>query len=361
MATDRTAEAAALLVDRAWDAYHEGRPHEALSAARRAVEAAGRLDDPVLLVRALSAEAGVLKMTGDEKAALARYTRILGLARDPATSSRLDHPDTATVIASAYWDWTDSARHVTSIPVRELFRMLDEGQRWLTATGHRDWSASLLMQRARVHSVLGEHDLAVAVGQEALALKLRHPDAAGYSLAVYRCVLGDILLLAGRAGEAAEQYEAALAEADGDVWEQGAAHSGLAECAVEAGDPVRGVREATLAVQLSERLGDDYLACDLAVLAKAHRAAGDLEAGWQAACLAMDAAARVGSHDRSFRAALAAADIALDRGDLVTAGRLVSELGGHAAALDASAGTASRSGEVAVRRERHAGLSVAGS
>jgi tetratricopeptide (TPR) repeat protein len=353
MPASHTSQAAALLVDRAWDAYDEGRLQEALSAAARAVEAAGRLADPVLLVRALSAEGQALKSAGDCKAALARYTRILGLAQDPATSSLLDHPDTATAIASAYSEWVDCARFLTSIPVRELFRVLDEGQRWLTVTGHRDWSASLLLMRAYLHSSLGQHDAAIAAAQEALTLKLRHPEAAGYRMPCYHWALGDALLKGGRASEAAELYEAALTAVDAIVWDQCAAHGGLAECAMAAGDPVRAVREARLAVQLSETLGDDWHAYYLATLARASRAAGELEAGWQAASRAMDAAARTDDHYRFYRAALAAADIALDRGDLRAAGQLLDELDNLVVAFDAAVGVTLHATEAAARRDRY--------
>ena len=94
-----------LLVDQAWAAYEEGHFQEALAAAGRAIEAAGQLDDPVLLVRALQIEASTLRLMGDFAAALARYTRIMGLAEDPATSGRLDDPDAAEAVADAAWTW----------------------------------------------------------------------------------------------------------------------------------------------------------------------------------------------------------------------------------------------------------------
>ena len=79
------AGAAGLLIAQAWDAHGQGRYGTARAAAARAAQAARQLDDPVLLVRALSAEATALSMLGDRAAALARYTQILGLAEDPAT------------------------------------------------------------------------------------------------------------------------------------------------------------------------------------------------------------------------------------------------------------------------------------
>jgi hypothetical protein len=151
MAEDLGARAAGLLVDEAWAAHSEGRYRQAVAAASRAVEAAGQLDDPVLLVRALSAEAGALRLLGDDGAALARYTRILGLAEDPASSSRPDHPSAAEAVADAYWSWVACARFLTGIPWRELSGVLDAAERWLAATGHRDWRAAILSERAGIH------------------------------------------------------------------------------------------------------------------------------------------------------------------------------------------------------------------
>jgi tetratricopeptide (TPR) repeat protein len=199
VAEELGARAAGLLVSQAWDAINAGRFLEALSAAGRAVLAAGQLDDPVLLVRALDAEAAALQMTGDHAAALARYTRILGLAGDRATSGRLDDP----AAARAHWNWVGCARFLTGIPVRDLFGVLEAADRWLEATGHRDWRAAVLLQRAHVHRRLGDHEAAAADAQEALAAAVRHPDAPGYTLATHRFQLGDMLREAGRAGSAA--------------------------------------------------------------------------------------------------------------------------------------------------------------
>ena len=54
MAEELGAWAAGLLVDEAWAAYQEDRYQQAVAAAGRAVEAAGQLDDLVLLVQALN-------------------------------------------------------------------------------------------------------------------------------------------------------------------------------------------------------------------------------------------------------------------------------------------------------------------
>ena len=352
MAEDLGVQAAGLLVDRAWDAISAGRYQEALSAAGRAAEAAGQIDDLVLLVRALDVEANTLNLIGDATAALARYTRILGLAQDPASRHRLDDPDAARVVARAHWDWVGAARYLTSIPLRDLFGVLDAAERWVAATGHRDWRASILAERADLHALLGEYEAAVAAAQEALADKIRHPDAPGYGLTDHRYTLGDILCDAGRAAEAVPYYQAILAEPDAGPWERFRAHEGLSWCAVDAGDLVAARREARLAVQLAEALGDDALCSSLGVLARACRAAGDLEAAWQAAVRRLEPAGRIGDHYRPYQAAIDAADIALDRGDHAAAGRLLDELDQHARAMDTATGTTTHTAQAARLRQR---------
>jgi tetratricopeptide (TPR) repeat protein len=352
MAEDLGARAAGLLIGQAWDAYRGGRFQQALAAAERAVQAAGQLDDPVLLVRALRVQGAAFQVTGDPAAALVRYTRIMGLAEDPATGSRLDDPTAAEAVADAYWRWAEAARLAGGIPVRELFRVLEAGDRWLTATGHRDWRASILLQRAMVHHRLGETEAAIAAAGEALAATAQYPDVPGCTLNDCRYQLGAILHDAGRAAEAAPHYQAILDDPGAGLWAQRIAHKGLAWCALEAGDPGTARRQAHTAVLLAEPLGDDALCLSLDVLAEACRADGDLEAAWQAATRYLEAAGRIGGHYRPYYAARIAADVARDRGDLATARRLLEELAGHAEALDADTGSTVYADETARRRQR---------
>ena len=234
------------------------------------------MDDPVLLVRALNVEASSLQLMGDTTAALARYTRILGLAEDSSTRGRLDEPMAAWTVASAYSNWVDAAQYVPGIGVRDLFGVLDAAERWLAVTGHRDWRAGVLLQRALVHNRLGEMDAAVAAAQEALALETQHPDAPGYTLNAYRYILAAILRDAGRPVEAVPHCQAVLADPEANPLDRRAAHVGLAWCALGAGDVAAGRREARAAVLLAESLGDDALCLSFEVLAEACRAAGDL-------------------------------------------------------------------------------------
>ena len=296
---------------------------------------------------------------GDHPAALARYTQILGLAEDPATGGRLDDPQAAQAVAAAHWSWVESARFVTGIPVRELFGVLEAADRWLAATGHPDWRAAILAQRAQVHRTLGERGAAVTAAEEALALALQHPDAPGYALSTYRYWLGDVLRDAGRAAEAAPHYQAILADPAAGPWDRFVAHQGLARCALAAGDLETARREARTAVLLAEPLGDNALCNALDALAAACRAAGDLAEAGQAAARYLEAAGRVGGHYRPYYATRTAVDVALDRGDLPAARQLLGELDEHAAAMDASRGTTSYTSETAQRRQRLASIEKA--
>jgi tetratricopeptide (TPR) repeat protein len=346
-------DAVELLIEEAWAASREGRYGRAVAAGERAVRAAEETDDPGLLVRALVAEAEPLRMRGDDAAALVRHTRVLALADDPTTAPRLDGEAAARAVADAYLNWVDCARYLTGIPWRELFGVLDTAERWLTATGRRHWRSGVLMQQASVHRWLGEWDAALSAGQEALAVY--QSDAPGYSLNAYRSQLGDILRSAGRHGEAQQIYHAILDDPDTTSYGRCVAYHGLAWCALADDDSASACRHAMAAVRRAEPFGDNTLCEPLQALVAACRAAGDLDAAWQAATRQMEAAGRVGEHFRPYHAVRDAVDVALDRGDLDTARGLLADLDSHSTALDTTAGTTTHTDEAA---ERHRRLAV---
>jgi len=356
---ERVEARAAGLLDDAWAAYGNDHYQQALAAAAQVVVTAEQLDNPVLLVRALQVEAAVLQTTGDHAAALARYTRILALADDPASRGRLHHPAAAEAVAIAYWKWVDCAQSVTATPERGLLlQVLDAAEQWLAATGHRDWRAAILSERASIYGSLGELDAALSAAEEALAVKEQHPEAPGYTLNTHRLRLGDILLQARRAPEAVPFYQAILADPAASPRDRHVAHQGLAQCALLVGDTAAARRNAHAAVQLAEPLGDDALGTSLGLLAEASRADGDLDAAWQAAIRYLDAAGRVGGHLRPYYAVREAADIALDREDLAAVDQLLGELYEHATALDTTTGTTTYTGETARRHQRLAALTA---
>lgn len=346
-----------LLINQAHDDIRESRYPAVLAAAGRAVQAAERLDHPGLLVRALGAEATALLMSGDPVAALARYTRVLGLAEDPATRGCLDDQAVTWAVAKAHMNWVGSAHFVTGIGVRELFGILDAAESWLSAIGHRDWRAGILFQRASLHQRLGELDTAIAAAQEALAVY--QPDTPGYTLAAYRWNLGHFLRQVGRVGEAEPLYQAILDDPTTSPYDRKTALQGLAWCALAAQDPDTARRHATAAVQLADTIGDNVLRTALGVLIAACRADGDLDTAWQAATRGLDICRRLGGHHVLYHATRDVVDVALDRRDLDTATRLLTELDTHASALDTDTGKSRLADGVTRRRRRLAEIDIA--
>ena len=352
MSEDPASRAAALLIDESWDAYREGRYPRALDAAQRAVEAAELTGDLVALVRALRAEGSVLQIQGDHAAALVRFTRILSLAEDRSTAGKLDDNRAAWAVADAYASWVDSARVLTTIGVRDLFGVLDAGEQFLTATGHRDWRSDLVLARAFVHRSLDELDTAISLAREALALKLAHRETPSWMLGSYQFNLGDMLCEAGRSAEAQPYYQAILDDPDSGRWDQRIAHTGLASCALAAGDTEAALAQARIATALAEPLGDNALCTSLHVLTRACRASGDLDAAWQSATRNLDAARRIGSQFRRYYATRMATDVALDRSDLDAARPLLAELDVLAAAMDTATGLRRCTDEATARHLR---------
>ena len=261
------------------------------------------------------------------------------MAEDPATRGRLDDPDAIEAAANAYWGWVGCAQNVPGIPVRELFRVLDAADRWLTATGHRDWRANILTERASIHDRLGETDAAIAAAEEALTVATQHQDAPGYKLSSYRYTLADLFIKAERHSAAVPYIQAILDDHDNEPIERSAAHEALARCALAADDTGTARREARTAVTLAEPMGDDALVDTLDTLVEALQADGDLDAAWRIATRYMEVAERIGGHYQPYYATWTAVDVALARADLATAGRLLGELDEHATALDAATGT----------------------
>jgi tetratricopeptide (TPR) repeat protein len=351
MSDNPASRAAALLVDEACDAYREGRYPRALDAAQRGVAAAELTGDLVALVRALRAEGSVLQIQGDHAAALVRFTRILALAEDRATAAKLDDSRAAWAVADAYASWVDSARVLTTIPVRDLFGG-SHVEQFLTVTGHRDWRADLVLARAFVHRSLDELDTAIGLAREALALKLAHRETPSWMLGSYQFNLGDMLCEAGRSAEAQPYYQAILDDPDSGRWDQRIAHTGLASCALAAGDNETALAQARTATELAEPLGDNALCTSLHVLTRACRARGDLEAAWRSATRNLAAANRIGSQFRRYYATRMAVDVALDRSDLDAARPLLTELDGLAAAMDTATGLRRCADEATARHLR---------
>jgi hypothetical protein len=287
-----------------------------------------------------------------------RYARVralagkLGLADRPATGRRLGDPYVVWAVTRAYTSLVAAARFMSGIQHHELFGMLDEADAWLDATGHRDWRAVVLLERARLHRRLGQAGAAVSVAEEALARYRR--DVPGYSLAAYRIARGDTLRGAGQHIDAQTYYEAVVVDTSAGTtsYDRANAHAGLARCAVAAGDPGTARWHAEKAVKLAESLGDDALCSALDSLVVACHTDRDLDAAWRAATRQLEAARRVGDDFWPYYACRAAIDVAIDRCDLGTARTLLAELERHAVAMDKASGSIDYTTEAAGRRQR---------
>jgi len=340
---DATARASAsaveLLLNEAHAAHGEGRYQRALAAGERATRAAEELDDPALLVRALVAEAKPLAMLGRYAAALARHTRVLAMADDPSLADRLGNDKAARAVARAYLNWVAAAQFLTGIAVRDLFGVLDAAERWMTATGRLRWRSGILFQRASLYRWLGELDAAIAAAQEGLSA--HRPNEMGYTLASHHGQLGDILRQVGRHSEARPHYQAVLDDPGSNMYGRSRAHKGLA-WSLRHNDVEAARRHAAEAVRLAEPLGDNLLCGALEVLVAVQRTAGDLDTAAVTATRYLETAGRVGGSHQLYFAVRQAVEVALDRGDLDTGERLLTDLDAHAAALDATTGATNR-------------------
>jgi len=349
--------AVTLLIDEAWAAMDADRYAQTVSVASRAVQAAEFVEDVELLARALSIEAEGHRMLGDHAAAFARYTRVLTLANDPAASDRLATSQAARAVARAYLNCVECGLFLTGAPWRDLLAILDAADRWLAATGHREWRSDVLLERAKVWEWLGDSERAVAFSEEALAAYRSDSSVRAYTSYLLR--LGSTLRNAGRHRDARERYQEILDRPESNVYERKLGLEGLARCALDANDPVLARQQATAAVQLAEGLGDNGLCPALETLADACAAAGDIDAAGESAARHMASAGRIGGHYRPYYAVRQALDVALVRADAERARDLLEELVPHAAALDAVSGGTGHATACNRRRGRLAALEPA--
>jgi hypothetical protein len=127
---------------------------------------------------------------------------------------------------------------------------------------------------------------------------------------------------------------------------------------VDAGDPGAALRHATAAVRLAESLGDAALSLVLDALVDAALAAEDLDAAWRTATRWLEAAGRVGGHTRPYYATRSALVVAIERGDVETAERLLADLDRYAAIMDGATGGTDYRGEADELRGRLAELTT---
>lgn len=244
-----------LLISEAREANLEGRYSQALAAAERAELAAEGLRDPGLVISALYQQEWALRLLGDLRTALVVCTRMLRMAEDPRTRDKLADSQAARAICKAYQDFVCAARQLPGAQPDKLLGVLDEADRWLTATGRSDWRGGILLQRAEVYSILGDKQQAVDLAQEALAAHRK--GSAGDSLGYHHNCLGRCLLDADRPAEAVTHFQAVLDDPQSQPYDRMLAHRSLADRALASDESDDAVRHANAAVRLGESCGNN--------------------------------------------------------------------------------------------------------
>jgi tetratricopeptide (TPR) repeat protein len=206
------------------------------------------------------------------------------------------------------------------------------------------------MERAEIHSALGDKTTALSLAQEAVAAY--KPTTPGFSAASYRNCLGSFLADVGRTEEAAVHFEAVLADHGAQTIDRMVARNHLARAALDAGDNATAARHAQAAIQLAEGYSGSAVYGSWGLLARARLAAGEHDAAWQAAEAGLAAARRAGGHSMMYYATRSTFDVAFGRGDIPAAIDLVEELASHAASLDLAQGRTTLTREAASRRRR---------
>lgn len=344
------AYAVELLIDEARKTvYADSRFRAGLAQVERAVEAAEKLGNASLLLDALYLRATALALTGDYEAAIAIYSRIVGMAEDTAVIAVLEESSLGAVIM-AHALLVSSAFYAEGVTMRDLFDVLDAADHRLVVIGHRDWRSAILLERSRIHAELEEWDAALALAEEALVAY--RVDLPRYDPAAYRYHLSRYLREVGRTVEAEEHCLAILNDRDTSPYSRRFAFAELTYCALARNKPKAALKHAKAGVEIAEFLGDRDMLRSLSPLIAAHRALKNYDDAWLAVGRSLELAERLGGHRKLFNALLDAADVALDRRDFASARTFIDQLGPHAAALDIDTATTNRARKVGERRRR---------
>jgi DNA-binding SARP family transcriptional activator/tetratricopeptide (TPR) repeat protein len=222
---NRTAQARALgnlgLVNRSLSRYQEAISHleEALALCRE-------IGDRV-------SQARLLEHLGEISLQQDRFPQAIGYLREALAAWReIGDPEgeSGSLTDLGYCE-TALGHH------QEAIAYFNQGLRLAREVGHRLTEAYALAGLGKVSSGLGRHDQAVSLLQAAVEI-CREADDRRFGLAEVLNHLGEALLAGGQAGQASEQYLAALGVADeiGELLEQARALDGLAYCYRAAGD-----------------------------------------------------------------------------------------------------------------------------
>ena len=221
------------------DAHTEGQYATAERLLEQAVATARRLGDLPLLIKERFWLAVAQRMQGKYVQALATYTWLIGLASDPAAGGQVTDEGSLWYLANAFMDFVECGLFLPEMPVERLLRVLADGLQWVERIGKPAWAAGFRYLRGRLLNGQDDFQGARLELEAALALKRRHPDAPGYTLATHQLVLADVLITEtiGAYAEAKALAEEVFAAAGSDRYDRRWAYKTLAYTHLALGAP----------------------------------------------------------------------------------------------------------------------------
>jgi tetratricopeptide (TPR) repeat protein len=183
------------IVKLAWDAQDEGHFATMDRLMNQAVAVAEQMDDLAALVQARFYQACAWAFLDEDGArrAVNMYLWIIAQSTDPHVGRQLADEESQKYVYRSYTLAVGSGASVSELPVRDLYRLLNDAGAWLNSIGKPHWAGSIHSERARLLSAQGDYLGARRERERALALKRRHPDAPGYWLSSHLTLLADLL------------------------------------------------------------------------------------------------------------------------------------------------------------------------
>jgi hypothetical protein len=308
--------------------------------------------DVLAAIEATITESILCIRVGDSATALARSTWALGVACDPLHRARFNSDGAAWTITRAFLAWCEPARNHAEVSYEAIVSVIEEAERFLVATGHRNWRAGVLAEQAAMLVARERHAEAVPLWREAAALKLRFPDAPGMTHATILRNLGRTLDDSGDVEAAAVVLRDFFALPGLPLTDQLAGHLSLGHNALRRGAADEAVRCANAALDLAELFGEPQLFGALGLAVDARLATGDGAGARLAANRMLELALRIGDPGDQFNAVQDNFDVAMHEHDLEDARARLNELDARADALDRRIGSPTYRGRVEERRTR---------
>jgi len=268
---------------------HYGRAHQVLGPFAETLRAVG---DVVHAVQATLRESLLLGLLGDRDASLHRAAWAMAQVHDPRHSQRWTDRRAAWAVTAGFGLYASACVEHGEVHLDRADDALTAGLGFVERIGRPGWRAGLLAHRASLRLAQGELEEALALQQEAIALKRSQPRSPGMSLPSLLRDHGFTLNRAGRAREAAEVLRDLLAQPEVPALDRFAAWLYLAHGAVDRDAPMAAVEAVERALELGRDLGDEHHLAALGAGVEAWLLAGDLDR----AQAASDQALRLASH-----------------------------------------------------------------